>query len=132
VDNNVLIKVKATLRLGDTLVPLIVMSDGTHLPNFAGNTKEWPAYMTIGNLSTKIHQMPSAHTIVIVAVLPIPKKNRNIPQMRLNEQRQTHREVLNEVVGYSSLSLSNSIPAPRAGITMFSVQIATSGFANRF
>jgi hypothetical protein len=39
----VLIKVKATLRLGDTLVPLIVMSDGTHLPNFAGDTKEWPA-----------------------------------------------------------------------------------------
>jgi hypothetical protein len=88
--------------------------------------------MTIGNLSSEIHQMPSAHTVVIVALLPIPKKNRNIPQMWLNEQRQTNREVLNDVVGYSSLSLSNSIPVLRAGITMFSVQMVTSGFANRF
>jgi len=40
--NNVLIEVKATLRLGDILVPLIFMSDRTHLSNFAGDKKEWP------------------------------------------------------------------------------------------
>jgi len=34
--------------------------------------------------------------------------------------------------GYSSLSPLRTIPAPRAGITMFSVQMATSGVANRF
>jgi len=94
----VLIKVKATLRLGDTLVPLIFMSDGTHLSNFAGDKKEWPVYMTIGNLSSKICQMPSTHTVVMVALLPIPIKNHNIPQKRLDEQRQTNREVLNEVL----------------------------------
>jgi len=54
----VLIEVEATLRLGDTLVPLIFMSDGTHLSNFAGDMTEWPVYMTIGNLSSKICQMP--------------------------------------------------------------------------
>jgi len=32
-----LIEVKATLRLGDTLVPLIFMSDRIHLLNFAGD-----------------------------------------------------------------------------------------------
>jgi len=34
----------------------------------------------------------------MIALLPIPIKNRNIPQKRLDEQRQTNREVLNEVL----------------------------------
>jgi len=54
--------------------------------------------MKIGNLSSKIRQMPSTHSIVMVALLPIPIKNRNIPQKRLDEERQTNREVLNEVL----------------------------------
>jgi hypothetical protein len=66
------------------------MSDGTHLSNFAGNKKEWPVYMTIGNPSSKIRQMPSTHSIVMVTLLPIPIKNRDIPQKRLDEQRQTN------------------------------------------
>ena len=80
-----LIEVKATLALGDTLVPLILMSDTTHLSNFAGDKKLWPVYMTIGNLSSKIHQTPSMHSVVMVTLLPIPIKNRNIPQKRLDE-----------------------------------------------
>jgi len=54
--------------------------------------------MTIGNLSSKIRQMPSTHTVVMVALLPIPIKNCNIPQKRLDEKRQTHRELLNKVL----------------------------------
>jgi len=54
--------------------------------------------MTIGNLSSKIRQMPSVHTVIIVALLPIPIKNRIIPQKWLDEQWQTNREVLNEVL----------------------------------
>jgi len=54
--------------------------------------------MTIGNLSSKIRQMPSMHSILIVALLPIPIKNRNLPQNQLSEQRQTTREVLNEIL----------------------------------
>jgi len=34
----------------------------------------------------------------MVALLPIPIKNRNIPQKRLDEQRQTNREVLHDVL----------------------------------
>jgi hypothetical protein len=84
--------------VGDKLVPLIFMSDGTHLSNFAGDKKEWPVYMTIGNLSSKLRKMPSTHSIVLVALLPIPIKNRNNPQKQLDEQRHTNREVLNEVL----------------------------------
>jgi len=54
--------------------------------------------MTFSNLSLKIRQMLSRHTIVMVALLPNPIKNRNIPQKRLDEKRQTNREVLNEVL----------------------------------
>jgi len=82
----------------DTLVHLIFMSDGTHLSNFAGDKKEWPVYMTIGNVSSKIRQIPSAHTVVMVALRPIPIKNRNHPQKQLDEQQQTYREVLNEIL----------------------------------
>jgi hypothetical protein len=84
------IEVKATLSLGDTLVHMIFMSDGTHLSNFAGDKKEWHVYVTIGNLSSKIRQMPSAYTIVMVALLPILIKNLYIPQQRLDEQRQSN------------------------------------------
>jgi hypothetical protein len=74
------------------------MSDGTYLSNFAGYKKEWPVFMTIGNLSSKIRQMPSKHSVVMVALLPIPIKNRKIPLERLDEQRPTPREVLHEVL----------------------------------
>jgi adenosyl cobinamide kinase/adenosyl cobinamide phosphate guanylyltransferase len=72
------------------------MSDGTHLSKFAADKTEWPGYMTIGNLSSKIHQMPSMHSIVMVALVTIQIKNLNIAQKRLDEQRQTNQEVLNK------------------------------------
>jgi hypothetical protein len=84
--------------VGDTLVPLIFISDGTPLSNFDGDEKDWPVYLTIGNRSSKICQMPLMHSIVMVTLMPIPIKTHNIPQKRLIVQRQTNREVLNEVL----------------------------------
>jgi hypothetical protein len=72
--------VKSALRVGDTVVPLIFKSDGTHLSNFACDKTEWPVYMTIGNPSSKHRQVPSTHSVVMVALLSIPIKNRNFPQ----------------------------------------------------
>ncbi|KAF8539102.1 hypothetical protein BDD12DRAFT_715069, partial [Trichophaea hybrida] len=63
--------VKSTLTVGDTLVPLLLLSNGMHLSNFAGDKKEWVLYMTIGNLSSKLCQMPSMHSVIMVALLPI-------------------------------------------------------------
>ena len=93
-----LIEVKATLRQGDRLVSLKFMSNGTHLSNFAGNKKVWPVYMTIGHQSLKIRLMPSMHTIVMVALLPIPIMNHNIPPKGLDEQRQRNRGVLDKAL----------------------------------
>jgi hypothetical protein len=69
------------------------MSDGTHLSNFAADSKEWPVYMSIHNQSLMISQMPSTHSLIMLTLLPIPIKNPNIPQKLRDEQRQTHREV---------------------------------------
>jgi hypothetical protein len=74
------------------------MFDGIHLLNFVGDNEEWPVYMTVGNLSSKIRQVPSTHGVVMVTLVPIPIKNRNIPQKKLDKQRQTNQEVLNEVL----------------------------------
>jgi hypothetical protein len=84
--------------VGDTLVPSVLMSDGTHPSNCAGDTKEWPVYMTIGNLSSNIRQTPSTHSITMVALLTIANKNCNIPQKPWDEQTQTNREVLDKVL----------------------------------
>jgi len=126
-DNNVLIDVYSTLRVGDTLVPLIFMSNGTHLSNFAGDKKEWPEYMTVGNLSSKIRQMPSTHSVVMVDLLPIPIKNRNIPWKRLDEQRQTNQEVLNEVLRWLLQPLTID-PNPSAGSGHCNVLCADGNF----
>jgi hypothetical protein len=47
---------------------------------------EWPVYMTIANVSWEIRQMPSTHSLILVDFQPIPIKDYNVPQMRLNDQ----------------------------------------------
>ena len=86
------------LQDGDTLVPLIFMSDATHLSNYSGDKKEWPIYMTIGNLSSELRQKPTAHSVVMVALLPIPPKHRHESKSRRDEQNATNRSVLQEVL----------------------------------
>jgi hypothetical protein len=68
----------------------------------------------------------------MVALLPIPIKSRDIRQNWLNELWQTNPEVLNEVLLQSLQPLIvNTLAAPKAGITTFSVQMATSGLADQ-
>jgi hypothetical protein len=74
------------------------MSDATHLSNYAGDKKEWPIYMTIGNTSSKIRQTPSMYAVVLVALLPIPPKKCYRSKQRLADQCNTHRNILQEVL----------------------------------
>jgi hypothetical protein len=71
--------------VGDTEVPLIFISDRTHLSNIAVEKTERPVYMAIGNLSLKLRQMHSTHSSVMDALLLIPIKIRNIPEKRRDE-----------------------------------------------
>jgi hypothetical protein len=114
------------LRLGDTLVPLMIMSDGTDLSRFAGDKTKWPG-MTIGNQSSNICQTPSMCSIVMVALLPIAIKILNITQKRLDKQRQTNRQVLNEVLRrlLQPLTIKQN---PSAGCGYYNVLCADGNF----
>jgi len=74
------------------------MSDGMRLSNFARDKKDWPVYMTIVNRSSEIRRMPWTDFVVMVALLRIAVKNREIHQKRLDEQQQPNPELLNEVL----------------------------------
>ena len=89
---------ETNLTAGDTLVPLIFMSDATHLTNFCGDKKAWPIYMTIGNLSAKARMKHTMHGVLLVALLPIPVKMRDIPAKKRNAQREHNRMVMQHVL----------------------------------
>jgi len=55
-------------------------------------------YMTIVNLSSKIRCKPSMHSVVMLTLLPIAIKNRNVPHKQLDKQQQTNWAVLNDVL----------------------------------
>lgn len=57
-----------------TVIPIICVSDGTHLTNFAGDKKAWPVYLTIANIPSKIRNKPTNMAIILIALLPIPPK----------------------------------------------------------
>ena len=69
-------------------MPIIFMSDATHLTNFCGDKKAWPIYMTIGNLSAKARMTHTMHGVLLVALLPIPVKMREVPAKKRNAQRE--------------------------------------------
>jgi len=77
-DNNVLIDVLSTHKVGGILLPWIFMSDGIHHSNFAGDKQLRPVYITTCNLTLNICQMPSMHIVVMVAHPPITINNNKI------------------------------------------------------
>jgi len=115
------------LTVEHELIDLIFMSDGIHFSNFTGDKKEWLVDMTIGNLSSKIRQILSTHNVILVALLPIPIKNCNIPQKWLDEQRETKQVVLNEVLWWvlQPLTLKHS---PGAESGYYNVLCANGNF----
>jgi hypothetical protein len=102
------------------MVPLIVMSDGTHLSNIPCNKKESPVFRTIGNLFSNLRRVPSTHSIVMFALLAIPIMKRIISHKWLDEQRPTNQEVLNEVLwqGFQPLTFKHN-PSAESGYYNF-------------
>src|SRR5690348_17207307 len=60
------------VELRRTMIPLIFMSDTTHLTNYSGGKQVWLIYMTIGNISSEIRQKPSQMTSITIALIPNP------------------------------------------------------------
>jgi hypothetical protein len=77
---------------------MIFMSDTTHLTNFSGDKKVWPVYMTIGKLSASTRMATAAHSVLLVALLPIAIEIRAIPLSLYNEQKEHNRMILQHVL----------------------------------
>jgi hypothetical protein len=74
------------------------MSDATHLTNFAGVKKAWPVYMTIGNLPSAVRMQPAMQAVVLVALLPVPNKLRDVAAPQRADQRAQNRHVTQYVL----------------------------------
>ncbi|KAF8533694.1 hypothetical protein BDD12DRAFT_759600, partial [Trichophaea hybrida] len=86
------------LPISDMLVPIIFMSDATHLTNLSGDKKAWPMYMTIGNLSAAAWMKHTMHSVLMVTLLPIAIKMRDVHLERRNAQWKHNRMVPQHVL----------------------------------
>ena len=53
-------------------MPIIEMSDQTHLSNFSGDKKAWPIYIILGNILATRRNAPGSMAVLLLALLPIP------------------------------------------------------------
>jgi len=83
---------------GDTVVLIIFISDATRLTKFSRDKKAWPVYMTIGNLSALARMATAMHSVLLVALLLIAIKMRDIPLSRYKEQKEHNLMVLQHVL----------------------------------
>ena len=74
------------------------MSDATHLTNFYGDKKAWPIYMTVSNLSAVARMKHIMHRVLLVGLLPIPVKMRDLPAKKRNAQRERNRMVMQYIL----------------------------------
>jgi hypothetical protein len=86
-----------TLPRGATVVPIIGMSDQTHLSNFSGDKKAWPVYVTIGNINSKTRNSPTTMAILLLALLPVPPKFTQQSAAADDRQRQINADSLQGV-----------------------------------
>ena len=91
-------KEQSTLPRGATLVPVICMSDETHLSDFSGDKKAWPIYLTIGNILSKYRNKPSNHCVIILALLPIPPKRKNLTSKQQKSIDQILQQILKSIL----------------------------------
>ena len=73
------------------MVPLILVSDTTHLSKLTGDCKAWLVYMTIGNIHSSIRMAQSKHAIALIALLPIPMRLRDLTQARKLAQKKRNK-----------------------------------------
>jgi hypothetical protein len=85
--------------------------------------------MSIGNLSSKIRQMPSIHSIIMVAVLQIAINNPNKTPNGLDTQLQAHRQVLKKLLPQVLASLTfKHNPSAESGY--YNILCADSNFSH--
>jgi hypothetical protein len=82
------------------MVPLFGSLDQAHLTNYSGDKKEWPLYLSLGNIDLTIRSKPSDLARIGVALLPVPPTDHikgHGKTTALKEQQIHNREVLRKV-----------------------------------
>lgn len=72
-------------------------SDQTHYTNFSGDKKGWPLYLSIGNIPWSVRKKVSSRTTVLLALLPVPPKVKNLTGGALKRQQDTNADVARQV-----------------------------------
>jgi len=79
------------------VVPIIGLSDQTHLTNFSGDKKAWLVYMTISNILSKTKNSPAKMSVLLVALLPVQPKLTGKSSRADETQRQINADSLRAV-----------------------------------
>ena len=74
------------------------MSDATHLTNYSGDKKAWPIYMTIENIDRETRARPTSFACVLLALLPVPHKLRELNTRGRKLQSDRNRMINSEVL----------------------------------
>lgn len=86
--------------IGSTIVPILGSSDQTHLTNYSGDKKEWPVFLSLGNIRSSERLKATRNCNVLVALLPVPPKHSFRGPGKTAEtkaQQDYNREVLRQV-----------------------------------
>ena len=65
------------LPAGATIVPVISLSDKTHLTNVSGDQYTWLLYLTIGNIGEDILRTPTERAWILLGLIPCPPNGAN-------------------------------------------------------
>ena len=76
------------------MVPIIGLSDQTHLTNLSGDKKAWPVYMTIGNILSHTRNSPAKLPVLLLALLPVLPKLAGESTRADEAQRQINADAL--------------------------------------
>ncbi|RPA99359.1 hypothetical protein L873DRAFT_1643819, partial [Choiromyces venosus 120613-1] len=108
-------EVQQALPTGSTVVPIIRLSDQTHLTNFLGDKKAWPVYVTIGNILSRTRNSPTKMPILLLALLPVPPKFTRESACADKLQRQINADALRAVF---DLALAPLVKIAQDGVVM--------------
>ena len=76
------------------MVPIIGLSDQTHLTNFSGDEKAWPVHMMISNIVLRMRNSPAKMPILLLVLLPVPPKFTGESPRANEAQQQTNADTL--------------------------------------
>ncbi|KAF8414988.1 hypothetical protein EV426DRAFT_506761, partial [Tirmania nivea] len=89
------------IPVGSILIPILLVSDQTHLTNYSGDKKLWPLYMSIGNIKSTVCNKPTINAWIPIALLPVPSKRlHKIPNYSMETQELDALQIMHEILSH--------------------------------